>query len=136
MDRLLSKYDTKIRQVVYHVAYDAKAYEANKAAFCAGEQGQYWAFRKLLFARQAQWARLSIGEMPFRDYAQELRLDVKGFGACYDSDRFKGRLSKEMQLAHANNVSSTPTITINDQRFVGVRPFEEYDAAVARELSK
>lgn len=136
MDRILANYKTEVWQVVYHVSWDAKADAASKAALCAGAQGKYWEFRKVLFARQDQWVKHSSLDEPFKGYAGELGLDLSSFTACFDSDRFQDRLLSEMRLAKAYNVDSTPTIFINNQRLVGAVPFELYDAAVRRELKK
>lgn len=136
MDRLLEKYGEKLRLVVYHVAFDDKAGRANQAVFCAADQGKYWEFRKLLFRLQREWVRHPSPDLPFKDYAQQLGLDISSFGDCLKSNRFQARLVAEERLARSNNVQATPTILINGQRIVGAMPFEAFDAAVSKALEK
>ncbi len=136
MDRLFAKYGDKLRLVVYHVAFDIKAEQANQAALCAGDQGKYWEFRKLLFDRQREWIRYSSLDTPFKDYAREVGLDVSRFTDCLNSDTFQARLASEQRLAKANNVKATPTILVHGQRIVGAMPFEMFDAAVKGALDK
>lgn len=136
MDRIITKYKDQVRQIVYHVFWEPKASQANKAALCAGAQGKYWDFRQSLFSKQDQWSRNSSLDGAFKGYARELGLDESSFSACLASDRFQDRLLSEMDLARAYNVDTTPTIFINKQRFVGAVPFEVLDAAIRKELKK
>src|SRR3989338_542935 len=64
-----------------------ESYYAAEAAECAGDQGKFWEYHDLLFAR---WQGEGVGTfLPgnLKRYGGELGLDTQAFAACLDSRR-------------------------------------------------
>ncbi len=86
------------------------------AARCAGEQGQYWPMHDVVLARQNRWA---VGDRPapvFREFAQELGLDMDAYDACMSDRRHLTAIAAARKYGDQLGVNSTPTIFLNGRR--------------------
>ena len=103
-----------------------KAVITAEAAEAAGEQGQFWEMHDLLFARQGEWARRTVGEMPevLAGYAEELGLDVAQFSRALEEGTYRERVEDSFEQARDLGIGGTPTLFINGQYYNG--PREEY----------
>ena len=97
------------------------AYDAAVAAEAAGQQGKFWDMQNQIFANQAAWSNSTNVRPVFEGYAQNLGLDVEKFKTDMLSMTTKSRVDADMQRGRALNISSTPTIFINN---IAV-PFEQ-----------
>jgi protein-disulfide isomerase len=86
----------------------ANALTAAAAAECAGDQGQFWQMRRLLFDRQAAWAGQESPDAVFENLATELGLDIPEFDACFNSRQALERVLRDMYDAQGY-VKTTPT---------------------------
>ena len=77
--------------------------KAAEASYCAGEQGQYWAMRDLLFEYN-----LTLGKEKYLNFAARLKLDLARFEACLESGRYAKEILNEKQMAVSFSVKSTP----------------------------
>ncbi|MCB9787145.1 MAG: thioredoxin domain-containing protein [Deltaproteobacteria bacterium] len=106
---------------------DARA--AARAAFCAGEQGRFWAMHDALFDAQEELPRA-----PWRDIAARLGLDPERLRRCMSSSRPDARIDADIATADALRVRATPTIFINGHQLLSGGDVEALTDAVRRHL--
>lgn len=87
-----------------------------EAAGCAQEQGAFWLYHDLLFARQDMYTTKEelIG------YADEIGLNHDKFATCLNSDAYQGENLSDLQDGIALGVTGTPTFFFNGQKVAGV----------------
>jgi len=109
---------------------------AAKAANCAGDQGRYWEYHRILFQNQTEWARLNrtLVEEKFLSYAKGLNLNLTSFKDCMQSERYDKEIEKDIADGEKAGVTGTPTIFINGIKVVGAQPVEEFYRIIDREL--
>jgi protein-disulfide isomerase len=103
---------------------------ASLAALCAGEQGKFWEMHDQLFFRH-QWAQ--TGKNPrglFREFAKDIGLDLAGYEACMDGQRYVGRIQASLEEGTAVGVNATPTFFINGRRHTGRATSDAFKAVV------
>lgn len=109
------------------------AVNAAIAAEAAARQGQFEEMASLLFARQADWSGVAESQAPlFREYADELGLDLTQFDADVADPAGLERIEQDVAAGAALGVQSTPSFFVNDE----LPQLEEYsdlrDAVVER----
>jgi protein-disulfide isomerase len=102
------------------------AFLAAQAAECAGAQGKFWEYQKVLFERQAEWEKSEYALDVFMQYAVSLGLDTERFSRELGEGRWETVIQRDLEEAKANNVNVTPTFFINDRRLVGHSQLREY----------
>lgn len=95
---------------------------AAQAAHCAGEQGQYWQYFRLLYSETDAF---SAGE--FSELASMLpTIDRKRFEACLKSDRYANEITLDVESASALGVQGAPAF------FIGKRSNSTYSGVLIR----
>lgn len=124
--------------VLYPFVLNNVSQIATEAALCAGEQGQFWPFHDMLYARQAQWHRLSNPLPRLLEFAASagINLNRDALQQCVDSDRMEGLITADKNLGRSLQVHSTPTLFINNKRMVGAQPAGEYIRVIRQELTR
>jgi protein-disulfide isomerase len=105
------------------------AWPAAEAAQCAHEQGKFWEYHDLLFARQSPektWNFLAL--------AVELHLQADAFNGCLNSGRFRAEIYKDFQDGLNLGIASTPTFFINGRPLVGAQPTAAFEALIDKAL--
>jgi protein-disulfide isomerase len=108
------------------------------AARCAGDQGKFWELRHELIANADKLSKEMITQ-----HAQDLKLDMKKFQSCADSDFYTADINKQVAEGTAAGVSGTPSFVIgkveNGQldgvRLVGAMPYATFDAKIQELLA-
>lgn len=95
------------------------SFHAAAYADCAGEQGKFKEYAKLLFENQEKWAQLKEKPKEFEAYAAQLKLDWPKITACADAPETLRRLNLDIAEADMKGVNATPTFFINGKRAVG-----------------
>ena len=113
----------------YPLPMHPKAREAAKATIAAQKQGKFWEMHDLLFENQA---RLQTAD--FDAYAKQLGLDLRRFKADMRSKETDRKIEADIAEGHAAGVDSTPSLYVNDRRFVF--PFDQLGAYVREELDE
>ena len=67
-------------------------------------------------------------------YAKELGLNIKKFTKSLDKMRHKKEIDRDLQLARALDLYSTPAFFINGIKALGNRPYESFQRIIDREL--
>lgn len=126
----------KVRFVYYDfpLPQHQHAFLAARAARCANEQGKFWEYHDVLYARQPTWAVLRNATDFFIDLAEELGLDESAFSSCLRSNRYQEEVSRSIELGERLGVRSTPTLMVNMKRLPNVPDFSELEQMVEQEL--
>jgi protein-disulfide isomerase len=113
----------------YPLPMHPKAREAAKAAVAADKQGKFWEMHDLLFKNQDELQTANLD-----DYAEKVGLDMKRFKSDMQSTEAEKKIEADLAEGHAVGVDSTPSIYINDRRFVF--PPDQLRAYVREELDQ
>ncbi len=107
-----------------------EAVPAARASECADEQGRFEAFASALFAQQD-----SIGLVDWDYFARKAGVaDLPRFRRCSAASAAVPELSRDSAAGKQLPVVATPTLLINERRFVGVQPLDSLDSYVRRAL--
>jgi protein-disulfide isomerase len=105
-------------------SYD-ESVEAGAGARCAAEQGAYWTFHDWLFANQVGENKGAFRDERLRGIATAAGLDVVAWDACRATGEQQAAVRAETKQGVAQGIDSTPTMYLNGQKIVGVRPAQE-----------
>jgi protein-disulfide isomerase len=134
LKRALARFKGEVQLVLYHFALGAASYVPMQAALCAGEQGKFWAFHDRLYALQSSWRPLSNPLPRLLEMAANLGLDTEALNSCVQSGRMRGLIEQDTAYGRSLQVSSTPTLFINDKRIVGAQGEGELVRVIREEL--
>jgi protein-disulfide isomerase len=134
VQQVLEKYDGK----VLHVFMDfplaqihPNAQPAAVAARCAGEEGKYWDYHKVLFERQKE-----LSAENFKKWAADLGLDKDKFDQCLDSKKHDAVIQESVKAGAAVGVTGTPGFFVNGISIKGAQPFEVFQTTIETELAR
>lgn len=116
------------------VAAHKHAFLAARAARCAGEQGEYWAYHDHLFGQQPRWSAKANATDEFVDYAEAVGLDRKAFEGCLKSERYADVVTANLRLGEQLGVSGTPTLYIDGKLIRGLSGYEQLREVIEAEL--
>jgi protein-disulfide isomerase len=97
----------------YPLPMHPKAREASKATIAAHKQGKFWEMHDLLFEKQDQLPTANLDA-----YAEKIGLDMKRFRADMNAKDADKKIEADIAEGHAAGVDSTPSIYVNNRRFV------------------
>ena len=126
----MQRFEGQVQLVLYPFALNPTSEVATQAAWCAGEQGKFWEFHHMLYRRQELWNSLAAPLERLVDFAKDLNLDTAALKSCVESGRMQDRVQADKAYGQQLQVSSTPTMFINDYRLVGMPP--EGEGALVR----
>jgi protein-disulfide isomerase len=132
-EKLQANYGNKIRFIfrdfpLTSIHPDAKP--AAVAANCAGEQGRYWEYFRLLYGSA------NLGSAIYQTYAQAVVLDPSKFNSCIKSDRFDKEVILDLHDGERLGVSGVPAFFINGRLISGLQPYEAFQQVIDDELNK
>lgn len=125
----------KARYVFYEFPLGFKwSFLSARAGRCANEQGKFWDFHGVVFARQQDWAFTQDPADKFAEYARAIPgMDAGKFEQCVRSDRFQKEVSESSQLGQSLGVQGTPTLFVNGRRIDPLpNSYSEFEAQVRR----
>jgi protein-disulfide isomerase len=131
LQRLQGEFPDTVRFVFkdFPLRSHPNALPAALAARCAGAQGRYWEYHDLLFVGQPDLARDHLV-----GYARRVGLDASAFIECLDSGRYRDAVLAEQREGREAGVRATPTFFINQRKFEGALPLEEFRDAIKQAL--
>ncbi|RIK99317.1 MAG: hypothetical protein DCC71_20480 [Proteobacteria bacterium] len=131
--KLLETYPGKVRVAFKHMPLrihpDAPA--AHAAAEAAHRQGKFWEMYDLIFANQRE-----LSPAKFREYAQQLGLDLAKFDKDVADAAVKQKIDADMKEADKLGVAGTPAFFINGKYLSGAQPYENFQKLVDEALAK
>ena len=125
----------KARYVFYEFPLGFKwSFLAARAGRCANEQGKFWDFHAIAFARQPQWSYDPDAAAQFTEYARTIPgMDAGKFDQCVRSDRFQKEVSESLQLGQSLGVGGTPTLFVNGRKIDPLpESYSQFEAQVRR----
>ncbi len=116
LPQLERSYGGKLRIVFrnFPLSIHQNAVAAACAAEAAGVQGRFWEMHDSLYRQRDAWAKAADPRPAFETYAGEIGLDVARFKADTQSDAVKNRVQADQQRGVSLNVTSTPTLIVNN----------------------
>lgn len=90
----------------------------------------------MLYRRQELWYRLAAPLERLLEFAKDLGLDTAALQSCVDSKRMQERIDADRAYGQQLQVSSTPTLFVNEQRMVGALPELDLGRLVRQELDR
>ena len=132
VDEILERYAGKVRLVYRDLPLDfhPRAFEASRAARCAGDQQRFWEYHRGLLIEPGDF-----GDADLERRAADLGLDTATFGECLASERHSADIRASLEEASRLGVRSTPTFFINGRRIAGAQPLEKFVAIIEEELA-
>ena len=100
------------------------------AARCAHEQGKFWEYHDVLFESEGR------SEYDFREYANQLGLDVEPFSTCLTSGRYAEAIKADFADGLSLGIGGTPYFFINGIPFGGARPECDFVELLEEELAR
>ena len=136
----MQHFEGQVQLVLYPLALNPAANPASEvaaqAAWCAGEQGKFWDFHHMLYRRQELWNRFAAPLERLSDFAKDLSLNTTALKSCVESGRMQTLVTADRTYSQQLQVSSTPTLFINEQRVVGFKPENELVRLIRQELDR
>lgn len=91
----------------------------SKAAIAARNQGNYWEMSSLLYEKQPKKIDNVL------KLVEEAGLDKEKFLQDFDTQAAKDEIARELEEAQKLELDSTPTMIIDGEKIVGVKPYYE-----------
>lgn len=129
VDALRSEFDGRLTYAVRYFPLPGHPNSVNAAIAveAAARQDRFEPMAGLLFERQAEWAGVPSSQAPlFREYAEELGLDLERYDADVADPAVLERIEADVAAGTALGVQSTPSFFLDDhklelQRFEDLR---------------
>jgi protein-disulfide isomerase len=136
----MQHFEGQVQLVLYPLALNPAANPASEvaaqAAWCTGEQGKFWDFHHMLYRRQELWNRFAAPLERLSDFAKDLSLDTTVLKSCIESGRMQTLVTADRMYSQQLQVSSTPTLFINEYRVVGAQSESELMRLIRQELDR
>ena len=116
LKQVLAKFEGKVTFVHRHfplTSIHKNALSSSQAAEAAHNQGKFFEYGDVLFAKQSEWEGLANPTDAYVAYAKELGMDTSKFESDLKSNEVAERVSTDMIYANRNALSGTPTFFVN-----------------------
>lgn len=126
MHEFVGQHDDEILYVYKHfplTQIHPEAMPSAKAAWAAGQQGQFWLYHDGLFVNQNR-----LGEGLYIELAEAMQLDLAQFNRDRASAEAEAAIEQDLALAEQLQLQGTPSFIMNDLLIPGGAPpqlFEE-----------
>lgn len=135
LKKLKQEYGDRVRFVFEHFPLESihpSARAASRAAWCAGEQGEFWGMHDALFENQRQ-----LNEQAFLGHADALGLDRDEFAGCLASDEADAAVTRDLADGRSVGVGGTPSLFVNGRRVnLTGSPYDSLKAELDKELTR
>ena len=104
----------------------AQSPKAAEAGQCALDQGKFWEYHDLLYAKAPA---LTVNDL--KDYAAQIGLDKAKFNECLDSGQNQAKVYQSLNEAQREYAfPGTPSFLINGKKLVGPPSFETLKSTI------
>jgi protein-disulfide isomerase len=111
------------------------------AAQCTNDQGLFWQFHNLLYKNQEPIDSGWVRKDNLKKFASKIRgLDIQKFNSCFDSQKYKSFVERDIALGASFGFHDTPNFIIvnsdgsNAEIIKGAQPFAAFKALVDKKL--
>jgi protein-disulfide isomerase len=112
------------------------------AAQCTNDQGKFWQFHNLLYSNHKPIDSGWVSKENLKNFASLIPgLDIKQFDSCFDSEKYKSFVQKDIDLALSFGFRETPSFIVensngsNPEMLSGALPFESFKAVIDKKIS-
>ena len=112
------------------------------AAQCTNDQGKFWQYHKLLYSNQKPIDSGWVSKENLKKFASQIAgLDSQQFDSCFDREKYKSFVQKDIDLALSFGFKETPSFVVensdgsNPELLSGVLPFQSFKAVIDKKLS-
>jgi protein-disulfide isomerase len=133
LTQLLSKYGDQLKLVWIDYPIDQlhpQARTAHEAARCAGEQGKFWEYHKVLYTGGPK-----SGDQ-LKTVAQQVGLDMASFDACFTSSKYQAAVQQDVDQGKRLAVTGTPTFFVNGRPLIGAQPLDAFVRVIDDEVAR
>jgi protein-disulfide isomerase len=117
---------------------------AHLAAQCTNDQRKFWQFHNLLYENQQGIDSGWVNEENLRKFASQIPgLNIEQFNSCFDTQKYKEFIDKDVQLANSVGFFDTPNFIIvhsidgSDPEVIrGAQPFSAFQSVIDKELNE
>jgi protein-disulfide isomerase len=110
------------------------AESAAVAAEAAAQQGKYFEFHNMLYAKQSEWTSGIAPGAYFSTYAKELGMDVTKFEQQQRSSLLKDKVKADYKAALVLGLTSTPTFFLNGKK-MEISSIDAFKAQIAAAIN-
>jgi len=103
----------------------AQSPQAAQAGQCAFDQGKFWQYHDLLYAKAPA---LSIDDL--KSYASQIGLNTSQFDQCLDLEQDKAKVNQSMAEARGYGFIGTPSFIVNGQKVIGPASFSQFKSMI------
>lgn len=101
---------------------------AAEAAYCAEDQGKYWAYHNELYTNWAGERTGWITEESLNKFAITSNLDIEKFNSCLWNHKYQQRVLDLEKFGREIGIDSTPSFLIfNDEKIIKIRGNQPID---------
>ena len=118
--------------------YGSESTDAGIASYCAGEQGQFWEFKHVVYQNQQGIQAGIFTEDNLRQYAIDLGLDIVAYEDCFANNGafYLEAMRADKALAQGQGVTGTPAFFINGEFISGAQPTSTFEAFISNALNE
>jgi protein-disulfide isomerase len=116
--------------------------DASLAAQCMNDQGKFWQFHKLLYSNQKPIDSGWVSKENLKKFALQVTgVDIQQFDSCFDSEKYKSFVQKDIELGLSFEFKDTPSFIIensdgsNPEFLAGALPFPSFKAVIEKKIS-
>jgi len=120
----------------FPLPFHEKASKAAEAAYCAGDQGKFWAMHDRLYANQD-----ALAEKDLPEHAKAVGLDLEKFQDCLSSGKHAQEIKKDIEDGEKVGITGTPSFLLGYteakgakvkavKQIVGAQPYTAFEAAI------
>jgi protein-disulfide isomerase len=131
--QLMERYGDRIKLVYRDFPIDQlhpQARAAHEAARCAKDQGKFWEYHDVLFARPKDSSPENL-----KAYAREAGLDLGGFERCVTERTYEAAVQRDIDDGIRAGVTGTPTFFVNGRILSGAQPLATFARLIDEELA-
>jgi protein-disulfide isomerase len=103
---------------------------AAEAAFCANDQGKFWAMHETIYANHNGENIGSLSTSRLQEMAQKSGLDMDQYKACVDAGTHQGDVQNSSATARQAGIASTPSFVINNGDPIGYASWVDFKAEI------
>jgi protein-disulfide isomerase len=117
---------------------------AHLAAQCTNDQGKFWQFHNLLYENQQGIDTGWVNEENLRKFASQIPgLNIEQFNSCFDTQKYKEFINKDVELANSKGFFDTPNFIIvqsidgSDPEVIrGAQSFPAFQSVIDKKLDE
>lgn len=135
----------KVKFVYKHLAFlGQESTWAAEASECAGEQGKFWDYHDFIF--NYMWNTYygqgksgenvgALSKENLKKFAKNMGLNAEQFNSCLDSEKYADKVAKDVEVARAHRITSTPSTYVNGKPVIGAQPYSQFSSLIDAALS-